>query len=91
MTLLSRLADRLVLQPTTNPIDTENRERKWIETPSGKIEIWICRSPAETSTQTTPLLMLKFPGTGGRAERARNFPAHLWPNFETEVLSLIHI
>ena len=90
MTLLSRLADRLVLQPTTNPIDTEDRERKWIETPSGKIEIWICRSPAETSTQTTPLLMLKFPGTGGRAERARDFPAHLWPDFETEVWTVNH-
>ncbi len=86
MTFLSRLADRLILQPTTHPIDTEEREQKWIETPGGKIETWVCRSTAgDSCADPAQAVLIKFPGAGGRAERARAYPAHLWTDIETEV------
>ena len=91
MTLLSRIADRLILHPSTHFIDTEDRERKLIQTATGTVEAWIVRTaPVEDSTESDSLLMLKFPGTGGRAERARSFPAHLWTEFETETWTVNH-
>lgn len=95
MSLLSNLADRLILCPSTDFIDAEDRERKWIETETGKVEAWTVRTPA-ANADTHPaehlhsLLMLKFPGTGGRAERGREFPAHLWADFETETWTINH-
>ncbi len=92
MSLLSRIADRLILHPTTHDIDTQDKERIWIETGSGKVEAWIVRSPRSVAAtaKTTKLLLLKFPGTGGRAERAGAFPAQLWPDFETETWTINH-
>lgn len=90
MTLLSRIADRLILHPTTHFIETQDKERKWIETATGKVEIWIVETPAVASTDHDSLLMLKFPGTGGRAERAGGFPAQLWPDFQTETWTINH-
>jgi len=46
MSLLSNLADRLILCPSTDFIDAEDRERKWIETETGKVEAWTVRTPA---------------------------------------------
>ena len=95
MSLLSRIADRLILQPTTHFIETQDQEQKWIQTQTGKVELWIVRdsgsnSNSEPSNTTTPLLMLKFPGTGGRAERSSGFPANLWSNFKTETWTVNH-
>lgn len=92
MALLSRIADRLILCPTTDTIDAPEKRQKWIQTKTGKFEVWInddsnSESPTE---EPIPLLMLKFPGTGGRAERSSGFPANLWPNFETETWTVNH-
>ena len=92
MTFLSRIADRLILCPSIDFIDTEGKSRKWIQTKTGKAEVWIVGNEnSEIATQpATQLLLLKFPGTGGRAERARSFPANLWSDIETETWTLNH-
>jgi len=91
MTLLSRIANRLILHPSTQFIDTEDRERKLIQTATGTVEAWVVRTAqVKDSPESNSLLMLKFPGTGGRAERARSFPAHLWTQFETETWTINH-
>lgn len=89
MTLISRIADRLILKPTTHRIETEDREQKWIENDDFKIEAWVLRTESKLA-QPTKILMLKFPGAGGRAERARTYPAHLWTEAETEVWTINH-
>jgi predicted alpha/beta hydrolase family esterase len=38
---LARLADRLILQPSRNPIDPEGRRREVIATPHGEVEAWV--------------------------------------------------
>lgn len=91
MTLLSRIADRLILYPSTDFIDAADKTQKWIQTKTGKVEVWINDdSNAESTANPTPLLMLKFPGTGGRAERSSGFPANLLPNFKTETWTVNH-
>ena len=88
MSLLSRIADRLIIKPTTHKIDTEDREQKWISTATGKVEAWVVRTPRDQPS--TKIVMLKFPGAGGRAERAREYPTHLWKSIESEVWTINH-
>ena len=77
MSLLSWLADRLILCPTTEPIDPDGKHREWIATEFGRIEAWIGEYPKDSDADFE-LTMVKFPGTGGRAERAGVHPAEIW-------------
>lgn len=118
MTLLSRLADRLILCPTTEPIDPEDRVREVLRGAGWQCELWgkrweplwqqagqgreavdsklgapsagvvqVRQRVAELLAQTPQQewTVLKFPGTGGRAERAGPHPLELWPNASGEV------
>jgi len=92
VTFLSRLADRLILQPTTNYVDPQYRQQKVIETPTGQVEVWVSElttQPASTSTSES-LLLLKFPGTGGRAERSGVHPADAWPEYSSRAWTVNH-
>ncbi len=88
MSLLSRLADRLILCPTTDPIDPEGRTREVLRGSNWECELWGRRWEFQRQSQSTPLpnssplqewAVLKFPGTGGRAERAGPHPLEVWP------------
>ena len=89
--MFQRLVDRLVLQPSTNPIDAEQRRRVLIPHGAGGIEAWITYSdqsphsgPSNKADPNPPLagdaesvidrIAIKFPGTGGRAERSGPHP-----------------
>lgn len=92
MSLLSKLADRLILCPSTESIDTEDRKRFLITTANGQVETWVLpnRSPfpsdlPENGTPQKNLIVLKFPGTAGRAERSGIHPAEAWPTINTEI------
>ncbi len=92
MSLLSNLADRLILCPSTEPIDPEDRKRFLVVTPKGQVETWVLpsRSPflsdvPENGTQEKNLIVLKFPGTAGRAERSGIHPADAWPTIHAEI------
>lgn len=94
MSLLSRLADRLILCPTTDPIAPEGRVRQVLRGSDWECELWgkcweFERSqPAATSLNERPAeawAVLKFPGTGGRAERAGPHPLEVWPVTSGEV------
>ena len=78
MSLLSRIADRLILCPSTQPIDPDGKKRHWIDTSFGKIEAWVSTCPVDASPQEIELTVLKFPGTAGRAERAGVHPVEIW-------------
>ncbi len=87
--MLARIADKLILQPTRDPIDTEDRQRHWIDTETGGVEAWAVRT--ETGDRSDiDLLAIKFPGTGGRAERGGPHPFELWPELNAEVWTINH-
>ena len=86
---LSQLADRLILKATTHYMDPQDRQRCVIKTPDSEVEVWINRTVSQ-QTAPTPVVILKFLGTGGRAERAWPHPAELWPHVSAEVWTLNH-
>jgi pimeloyl-ACP methyl ester carboxylesterase len=83
--MLNRLADRLILCPTTHPIPAEQKRREAWRFEHGQFEVWIQNTgPAEKQIDAD-LFVLKFPGTGGRAERMSEHPAEVWPDLAAEV------
>ena len=77
--MLTRLADRLVLKPSTHPIESETSCRKTIPLFGGELEYYADHVTASKEGPATgKLLLIKFPGTGGRAERATTHPAECW-------------
>ena len=85
-TILARLADRLILQPSTDPIDPEDRQRILIPFGRGHLEVWA--NEVHQDAEAPKLIALKFPGTGGRAERAGPHPCELWPEFASNIWTL---
>ncbi len=87
MQFVRSLLDRAVFAASTDPIDPENRERQVVEFDvagePGRLELWGHRlgdnGSSEESSQHRTWVILKFPGTGGRAERASTHPAGVFP------------
>jgi pimeloyl-ACP methyl ester carboxylesterase len=82
--LLSRLLDRLVLQPTQHPIPTNEKTRRFVPCGAGQLEVWTHRVGCVGGRQPD-LYVLKFPGTAGRAERSTDHPADGWPGRGVEL------
>lgn len=82
--MFSWLADRLVLRPSRDTIPCES-ELRWIDWERGCFEARVHRSHSERELD---LLVLKFPGTGGRAERANGHPADRWADLAMEVWAI---
>lgn len=82
--LLARLADRLVLCPTRHEIPPGDKTERRIAFGAGDLQIWTHRvGPSERAPPD--LFILKFPGTGGRAECATAHPADRWPEINAEI------
>lgn len=82
-----RILDRLVMSPSTHPIETGERRREVLNTSHGDVELWIDHYVQSDNTTEHPadVLMIKFPGAGGRAERATAQPAQHWGAPKTEL------
>lgn len=78
--MLAHLANRLILQPSTDPVPTEGKTRRVVSMGSEQIEVWTQRAGAASDGNDgeTDIFVLKFPGTAGRAERATEHPADCW-------------
>lgn len=76
MTWLKRLADRVILRPSTHPIDSGELLRKTIPVSDGNLEAWTTRHGDRNDQRK--VLLIKFPGNAGRAERGTANPIHLW-------------
>ena len=74
--LRQRVLDRLVLRATRDEIPIVLQQRVMWKTSHGELETFVHRSSAPSGTPD--LVVLKFPGTAGRAERSSRFPADLW-------------
>ena len=81
MSLLAKLADKLILCPSTKAIDSKDSVREVVWAQEGiEIETYVSTWGDFESTsipETEKLVVLKFPGTGGRAERGTVHPAEL--------------
>lgn len=83
--LRRRIFDRLVLRPSRGAIDFGAQERvmlKW--GPGGEPLESFVHYVGKRKSQLD-LLVLKFPGTAGRAERSTPFPTTAFPNANAEV------
>lgn len=75
--LLGRLADRLILCPSTHAVEVVGKRRHFVPVGSDRVEVWV--HDAGPDDRDVDLYVLKFPGTGGRAEFSSDQPANFWP------------
>lgn len=87
MYVLRRLADKFILQPTNHALPTEGKSRRVVRVGKHEVEVWVQRTRGCSTRDDSDadLFILKFPGTGGRAERASEHPADRWPSLAAEV------
>lgn len=77
------LLDRMVLRPSRSPIDHGEQIRKLVPFGDRHLECFVHHSHGEN--RSPELLVLKFPGTAGRAERASDFPIGFLPDLPATV------
>lgn len=72
-----RLLDRLVLEPSREPMDFGTQQRELLSFDGQPLETFV-QANADNG-EPIDLLVLKFPGTAGRAERSTEFPMSMLP------------
>lgn len=83
--LRHRILDRLVLRPSRHEIDPGLQERVMLSWgPRGEALECFVQRRGDVS-KPLDLLIVKFPGTAGRAERSSLFPANQFPDLTSEV------
>ncbi len=70
-----RLIDRMVLRPSRHPIDHGQQQRTELRWTGGPLECFVQRH--ESSHGHSRVLVIKFPGTSGRAEQSTGLPLTL--------------
>jgi len=91
------LLDRMVFRPCREPIATQGVEQEVLKVPGGTAELWIreigaagpyVEKNAVSAEVAKPIVVLKFPGTSGRAENAGPQPLSLWPSRRGVVIAV---
>jgi pimeloyl-ACP methyl ester carboxylesterase len=77
------LLDYLVLKPTRNSINCGNARRESVVLNKNQLEFFVQENG--NRTDALELLILKFPGTAGRAERSSNFPLPAMPDVNSQI------
>lgn len=77
------LLDRMVLRPSQHPIHAPTLERVTLPCETGIIECFVQKNHDDSSPPE--LLILKFPGTAGRAERSTSFPTQMLDGKRTAI------
>ena len=77
------LLDRMVLRPTRHAIEHPTQERQMLDLGGRMLESFVQRN--QDSDSEPDLLVLKFPGTAGRAERSTGFPMDFFEDEEVDV------
>jgi hypothetical protein len=80
--MLTRLADRLVLCPSRDPLTVDDKTPRRLPHRAGELEVFTMRAQSSIEPQA---FILKFGGAGSRAERAGLHPAEAWPDLHAEV------
>ncbi|MGB7345905.1 MAG: alpha/beta hydrolase [Pirellulaceae bacterium] len=83
--LRHRILDRLVLRPSRHEIDHGVQERVMLSWGTANEPLECFAQRHGDVSQPMDLLVVKFPGTAGRAERSSSFPTAYFPNSVSEV------
>lgn len=81
--LREAILNYLVLKPSRHAIEHSNQRRECVLLNNRSIDFFIQQNFAPP--EKADLLVLKFPGTAGRAERSTSFPGFAIPNLKTEI------
>jgi pimeloyl-ACP methyl ester carboxylesterase len=79
------LPDRLILFPTTAPIDAADAGRKAIRFQNGELEIWIAQSQQARQQGRADVFILRFYGNADRADRWAAVEAKMWSDRAIEI------
>lgn len=82
-TFRRHLLDRLILEPSRDPIDPGLQQRELLSWEGQSFEVFV-QSSADNG-EPIDLLVLKFPGTAGRAERSTDFPMSMMPELRVAI------
>ena len=74
------LFDRFVLKPSRDEIDFRSQRRELLEFDGQPLETFFQSNCGAEPHDEVDLLVLKFPGTAGRAERSSEFPMSMLPD-----------
>ena len=85
MVALAPLPDRLVLFPSTHPIDAGTAIRKPIPFEGGDLEIWTAASKLAQQRGQAEIFVLRFYGNADRADRWVAAEAEMWNSRAVEV------
>ncbi len=82
------LTDRLILYPTTAPLETHGSVREMLKTPDGTdLELWHGKSPGATTKEPVAYI-LYFVGNADRADRWATFFAAQWGDVPIETVGM---
>ena len=85
--MISRLANRLILKPTTQPVFSFGKKRNLFPFKNGQLEVWTHRADG-VEADDVEFFILKFAGTCGRAERTSSQPMDFWSDVPAEMWSM---
>ena len=84
----ARLADHLILFPTTAPINADGAVRKTIPFQSGELELWTAISRRAQQNGRVDTYVLRFYGNADRAERWVASEADEWDDRAVEIWAM---
>jgi alpha-beta hydrolase superfamily lysophospholipase len=82
---LGRLPDRLILFPTTAPIETRGAARRTIPFQNGELELWTAQSRLAKQRGGADVFILRFYGNADRADRWVASEGEIWNERAVEV------
>ncbi len=83
MALITQLTDRFILTPSTHRILALGKDRRVVDANGRQVEVWAQRNGLHSSDEAD-VFILTFLGTGGRAERATDYPMNYWEGLKAE-------
>jgi pimeloyl-ACP methyl ester carboxylesterase len=85
LVLLMPLSDRLVLFPSTAPIETHGATRQLIPFENGQLEVWTSKSQTAQRIGRVEIYVLRFYGNADRADRWVAAEAEAWDGRAVEI------
>src|SRR5947207_10246357 len=79
------LPDRLILFPTSSPVNPGGAVRKTIPFQNGELEIWTAKSRRAQEQGHADIFILRFYGNADRADRWAALEANMWSDRAVEI------